>query len=254
MCLRRFTRWGRSTLQWRLVALRSAGSTCIRTRGNAPAPTRREESTAFIRTCFLNFNGKYDDMSTLPMNSGTRCTAILPMRRSRIRHRSIRFLLQEVASTFNEALLLDHMLKSIDDDSVRLALLGNYLDGLKATVFRQTQFAEYELPDPRDRRARRIAHGRPVEPSAMAGSPGSTTVRRRQCGIVDDDIGVEWASVPHFYYNFYVYQYATSFTASAAFSEEVLGGAAGARNAISISCGPEALITQWLSCGRRGST
>ncbi len=176
----------------------------------------------------LNFNGKYDDMSTLAHELGHTMHSHLANATQPYPTSQYSIFVAEVASTFNEALLLDHMLKSIDDDSVRLALLGNYLDGLKATVFRQTQFAEFEL------RIHEIAeHG-----ESLTGDLLSTLYRRiaaeyygqdKAVCIVDDDIGVEWASVPHFYYNFYVYQYATSFTASAALSEEVLGGAAGAR-------------------------
>ena len=176
----------------------------------------------------LNFNGKYDDMSTLAHELGHTMHSHLANATQPYPTSQYSIFVAEVASTFNEALLLDHMLKSIDDDSVRLALLGNYLDGLKATVFRQTQFAEYEL------RIHEIAE----RGESLTGDLLSTLYGRiageyygqeKAVCIVDDDIGVEWASVPHFYYNFYVYQYATSFTASAALSEEVLGGAAGAR-------------------------
>jgi len=129
----------------------------------------------------------------------------------------------EVASTFNEALLIDHMLKTIKDDNVRLSLLGNYLEGIKGTVFRQTQFAEFEL---------RI-HDLAEKGEALTGDRLNELYReitRKYYGhdkgvcIVDDEIKSEWSYIPHFYYNFYVYQYATAFTASAALSEQVLAG------------------------------
>jgi oligoendopeptidase F len=129
----------------------------------------------------------------------------------------------EVASTFNEALLIDHMLKSITDDNVRLSLLGSYLEGIKGTVFRQTQFAEFEL-----RMHEMAERGEPITGDAL--DKLYMDITKKYYGndkgicIVDDEIKSEWAYIPHFYYNFYVYQYATSYTASAALSEEVLSG------------------------------
>jgi oligoendopeptidase F len=115
----------------------------------------------------------------------------------------------EVASTFNEALLIDYMLENIKDDATKLSLLGNYLEGIKSTVFRQTQFAEFEL------RAHEIAE----KGQAITGE-----VLDKGVTVVDDYVAHEWAFVPHFYRTYYVFQYATSFTASAALSEKVLAG------------------------------
>jgi len=129
----------------------------------------------------------------------------------------------EVASTFNEALLMDHMLKAITQDDVRLTLLGNYLDGIKGTIFRQTQFAEFEL---------RI-HEMAESGESLTGDVLNQVyfdITKKYYGhdkgvcVVDEEVSAEWANVPHFYYNFYVYQYATSFTASSALSEQVLAG------------------------------
>jgi oligoendopeptidase F len=129
----------------------------------------------------------------------------------------------EVASTFNEALLIDYMLKTIKDDATRLTLLGNYLEGIKGTVFRQTQFAEFEL------RTHEMAEkGEPLTGDSLSKLYADITKKYyghdKGICIVDDYIANEWAFVPHFYRNFYVYQYATSFTASAALSEKVLAG------------------------------
>jgi oligoendopeptidase F len=129
----------------------------------------------------------------------------------------------EVASTFNEALLMDYMLKTIKDDDTKLALLGNYLDNIKGTIFRQTQFAEFEL------RIHEIAE----KGGSLTGDTFNEVyadITKRYYGhdkgvcIVDDEVKAEWAHIPHFYYNFYVFQYATSFTASSALSEEVMAG------------------------------
>jgi oligoendopeptidase F len=133
----------------------------------------------------------------------------------------------EVASTFNEALLIDYTLKHTHDDATRLSLLGNYLEGIKGTVFRQTQFAEFEL-----RMHEMVEKGQPLTGDAL--SKLYSEIVKKYYGhdqgicIVDDYIANEWAFIPHFYNSFYVFQYATSFTASAALSEKVLSGDPGA--------------------------
>jgi oligoendopeptidase F len=133
----------------------------------------------------------------------------------------------EVASTFNEAMLNDYMLKQIKDPATRLSVLGNYLENMKGTVFRQTQFAEFEL------RIHEIAdEGQPLTGDTFDGI--YLDIVKRYYGsdqgvcIVDDVVKHEWAYIPHFYRTYYVYQYATSATASAALSEKVLSGDANA--------------------------
>jgi oligoendopeptidase F len=129
----------------------------------------------------------------------------------------------EVASTFNEALLIDHMLKQIKDDATRLSLLGNYLENIKATVFRQTQFAEFEL-----RMHEKAQKGEPLTGDALAKLYADITKKYyghdANVSIVDDYVAHEWSYIPHFYRDFYVFQYATSFTASLALAEKVMAG------------------------------
>jgi oligoendopeptidase F len=128
-----------------------------------------------------------------------------------------------VASTFNEALLLDHMLRTLTDDDAKLSLLGQYLEGLQFTVFRQTQFAEFEL-----RMHEMAAQGRPVTGDALAEIYFEITKRYygHDAGVcvVDDYIRHEWSFISHFYAEFYVYQYATAFTASEALAARVKSG------------------------------
>jgi oligoendopeptidase F len=129
----------------------------------------------------------------------------------------------EVASTFNEALLLDYMLRTVDRDDVRLSLLGDYLDGVRATVFRQVQFAEFEW------KIHEMAEAGEAPTGDLLSAKYEELARQyygheKGVCIVDDEIRTEWAYIPHFYYDFYVYQYATSFTASAALAERVLAG------------------------------
>src|SRR5690606_312789 len=133
----------------------------------------------------------------------------------------------EVASTFNEPLLIDRLLETVADPKVRLALLGNYLEGVKGTVFRQTQFAEFEL-----RMHEMAEKGEPITGDALSTLYLDITRKYyghdRQVCLVDDYIANEWAYVLHFYRPFYVFQYATSFAASTALSEKVMAGEPGA--------------------------
>jgi oligoendopeptidase F len=129
----------------------------------------------------------------------------------------------EVASTFNEELLIERMLKTITDKNARLSLLGNYLENIKGTVFRQTQFAEFEL-----RTHEMVEKGEPLTGEALDKLYMSITRKYyghdQKVAVVDDYIAHEWAYIPHFYRNYYVFQYATSFTASAALATKVLAG------------------------------
>jgi oligoendopeptidase F len=175
----------------------------------------------------INYNGKYNDVSTVAHELGHTMQSYLSNKTQPYPLADYPIFVAEVASTFNEALLIDHMLKTITDDATKLSLLGNYLEGIKGTVFRQTQFAEFEL------RAHEMAEkGEPLTGDALSKLYADITRKyyghdKKVC-IVDDYIQHEWAFVPHFYRNFYVFQYATSFTASSALSEKVLAGDAAA--------------------------
>jgi oligoendopeptidase F len=171
----------------------------------------------------LNYNGKYNDVSTVAHELGHTMQSYFSNKTQPYPLASYPIFVAEVASTFNEALLIDHMLKTIKDDDTKLSLLGSYLEGIKGTVFRQTQFAEYEL------RTHEMAEkGEPLTGDALSKLYFDITKKyyghdKGVC-IVDDYIQHEWAFIPHFYRNFYVFQYATSFTASSALSEKVLAG------------------------------
>jgi oligoendopeptidase F len=134
----------------------------------------------------------------------------------------------EVASTFNEALLMNHMLGQIQDGPTRLSLLGNYLEGIKSTVFRQTQFAEFEL-----RMHEMAQSGHAITGDGLADLYHKTTKKYygHDAGlvVVDDYVAHEWSYVPHFYRDFYVFQYATSLTAAQALAEKVSSGDGAAR-------------------------
>ena len=171
----------------------------------------------------INYNGKYTDVSTIAHELGHTMQSYLSNKTQPFPLADYPIFVAEVASTFNEALLIDYMLKTIKDDATRLTLLGNYLEGIKGTVFRQTQFAEFEL------RAHEMAErGEPLTGDSLSKLYADITKKYyghdQHISIVDDYIANEWSFVPHFYRNFYVYQYATAFTASAALSEKVLAG------------------------------
>jgi len=175
----------------------------------------------------LNYNGQYDDVSTLAHELGHTMHSYYSNKNQPYPTADYSIFVAEVASTFNEALLIHKMLEEIKDDDTRLSLLMNYLDGIKGTVFRQTQFAEFEL-----RIHERAERGEPLTGDVLTALYGEILKKyyghdKGVCHI-DDLYAIEWAYVPHFYYNFYVYQYSTSFTASTALVEKVLGKEKGA--------------------------
>ena len=171
----------------------------------------------------VNYNGKYDDMSTLAHELGHTMHSYYSNKTQPYALASYPTFVAEVASTFNEALLIDHMLTQIRDREARLSILGNYLENIKGTVFRQTQFAEFEL-----RMHEMAQRGEPITGDALAKLYLEITKRyyghdQGVC-LVEDYIAHEWSYVPHFYRDFYVFQYATSFTASSALAEKVRAG------------------------------
>jgi oligoendopeptidase F len=171
----------------------------------------------------LNYNGKYDDMSTLAHELGHTMQSYLSNKTQPYATAAYPTFVAEVASTFNESLLIDHMLERISDPKVRLSILGNYLEGIKGTVFRQTQFAEFELG-----MHQMAEKGQAVTGDALAKLYMDITKKYyghdKGVAVVDDYISHEWSFIPHFYRDFYVFQYATSFTASEALAQKVKTG------------------------------
>lgn len=175
----------------------------------------------------LNFNGLYNDVSTLAHELGHSMHSYYSNKTQPYPTADYTIFVAEVASTFNEALLINKILDDIKDDDIRLSLLMSYLDGIKGTVFRQTQFAEFEL-----RIHEKAERGEPLTGDVLSELYGDILKKyydhdKGVCTI-DSLYTIEWAYIPHFYYNFYVYQYATSFTASTALAEKVLNKEKGA--------------------------
>lgn len=170
-----------------------------------------------------NFNGNFESVSTLAHELGHAAHSFFSNKCQPFVNSRYPIFLAEVASTVNEALLVDHVLEHVKDSAAKISLLGGYLEGFRTTLFRQTQFAEYELR----------THEAAEKGDALTGD-GFTAlyleILKKYYGhgtgacTIDDPYGIEWAYIPHFYYNFYVFQYSTSFTASQAIAAKILKG------------------------------
>ena len=171
----------------------------------------------------LNFNGSYEDVSTLAHESGHTMHSYYSNKTQPFATSDYTIFVAEVASTCNENLLMDYMLKHTDSDAMKLFLLGSYVDNIRQTLFRQAQFAEFEL-----KIHQMVESGQPLT---------GENLNKAYAGIINEYYGVpqgiteinpvcysEWAFIPHFYYNFYVYSYATSITASTAISQMIMEG------------------------------
>jgi len=124
----------------------------------------------------------------------------------------------EVASTTNESLLNHYLLENTSDKKEKLYLLNHYLEGFRGTVFRQTMFAEFEHMI-----HKKAQDGEPLTPDLL--SSLYYDLNKTYFGedlVIDDEIALEWARIPHFYYNYYVFQYATGFSAAASLSNQIL--------------------------------
>ena len=175
----------------------------------------------------LNYTNLYDDVSTLVHELGHTMQSYFSNKVQPYPTHDYTIFVAEVASTFNEVLLFDYIMKEVKDDDTKLSLLMDWLDRFKGTLFRQTQFAEFELKIHEELEAGKSLTGQTF-------SEIYTDIVNRYYGndegvcVVDDYISMEWAFIPHFYYNFYVYQYSTSFTASISLAEKVLNKEEGA--------------------------
>lgn len=166
----------------------------------------------------MNYSDNLNSMFTLAHEFGHSMHTYLTNKNQEPANSGYSIFVAEVASTTNEALLNHHLIKNEDDLEKRKLILGHYIDSFRATVFRQTMFAEFE----------RDIH-------AYSESGGSLTADylcehyvsliKKYFGPdvhVDDEIRYEWARIPHMYYNFYVFQYATGFSAAIALSSDII--------------------------------
>lgn len=176
----------------------------------------------------INYTGNYESVSTIAHEWGHAMHTYLANRAQPYPTSRYPIFIAEIASTCNEALLLDYVLKHAKDDDERLLYLGSALEGLRGTFFRQAMFAEFE----------RGVHARVDKGESLTGAKLTQIYDKLLKeyhgdaeGVVkiDDKYAVEWAYIPHFYNSFYVYQYATSIAASSLFADAILKGEPGAR-------------------------
>ena len=166
----------------------------------------------------LNYTGTLDSQFTLAHEMGHALHSYLSNKHQNPVDANYVIFVAEVASTCNEALLMEHLLKNTTDKKERAYLINHFLDQFKGTIYRQTMFAEFE---------------RNIGAMTAAGQTLTAEVLCQEYKrlnemyygpdmVVDDRISMEWARIPHFYYNYYVFQYATGYAAAIALSRRIL--------------------------------
>jgi oligoendopeptidase F len=176
----------------------------------------------------MNYDGTFHNVSTLAHELGHAMHSHLSEQAQPYPTADYPIFLAEIASTFNENMLMHALLETERDRTLKLFLLDNYLETLRGTLFRQTLFADFELA-----MHERVEQGQSLTPDWLNATYLELTrlYYGHDQGVVrvDDYIQSEWSGIPHFYYDFYVYQYATGIVASMALSEAVLAEGAPAR-------------------------
>ncbi len=166
----------------------------------------------------LNFQNNRDSMYTLAQELGHSMHSYFTRTTQPFVYGSYTIFVAEVASTLNEALLTEHLLKTTSDRQERLAILNHSLEGLRGTLFRQTMFAEFE-----QQIHSRAEAGEPMTADVLSGIYYALNEKYYGGEVnVDKLIEIEWARIPHFYSSFYVYQYATGISASSALAQGIL--------------------------------
>ncbi|HHV39042.1 MAG TPA: oligoendopeptidase F [Tepidimicrobium sp.] len=173
------------------------------------------DSKPFI---LLNYQNTLDSIFTIAHEMGHSLHSYFSKENQPYIYGGYSIFVAEVASTVNESLLLDYMLKNAKDDGQRLYLLNHYLEQFRTIVFRQTMFAEFE----------KLIYEHAEAGNAITADFLSNTymeLNKKYYGpdiVIDNEIAMEWARIPHFYYNFYVYQYATGYSAAVFLSRKIL--------------------------------
>ena len=166
----------------------------------------------------LNYSGSLDSQFTLAHEMGHALHSYLSNKHQNQIDSDYVIFVAEVASTCNEALLMEYLLKKTTDKKERVFLINHFLDQFKGTIYRQTMFAEFEK-----------FMGAAVDAGQTLTADMLCAEYARLCKlyygedmVVDDQIAMEWARIPHFYYNYYVFQYATGYSAAIALSRRIL--------------------------------
>ena len=166
----------------------------------------------------LNYTGTLDDQFTLAHEMGHAIHSFLSNRTQRPMDADYVIFVAEVASTCNEALLMEYLLQKEQDKAKRAYLLTHYLEQFRTTLYRQTMFAEFELAI-----AQNHAAGVALTAEKLKGLYYALVRKYHGESVVcDREIEMEWARIPHFYYDYYVYQYATGFSAAIALADSIL--------------------------------
>lgn len=175
------------------------------------------DTNAFM---LLNWQDTLDNLFTLVHETGHSLHSTFTRENQPYVYGDYSIFLAEIASTTNENILTETLLKEVDDDKERFAILNHYLDGFKSTIFRQTQFAEFED----------IIHKADQAGEVLTSDYLNqlyADLNEKYYGLSKADnpeIQYEWARIPHFYYNYYVYQYATGFAAASYLADKVVHG------------------------------
>ncbi|MFD1429273.1 oligoendopeptidase F [Lacticaseibacillus mingshuiensis] len=172
----------------------------------------------------LNWHDSLDELFTLVHESGHSVHSWYTRHNQPYVYGDYPIFVAEIASTTNENLLTDYFLKTQTDPKVRAYILNHYLDGFKGTIFRQTQFTEFEhWIHQQDQ------HQRPLTGKSMSAFYGELNARYYGPDVEKDpEIALEWARIPHFYRQYYVYQYATGFAAASTLAGRINDGVPGA--------------------------
>ena len=175
------------------------------------------DTNAFM---LLNWQDNLDNLFTLVHETGHSMHSSYTRETQPYVYGDYSIFLAEIASTTNENILTEKLLQEVQDDATRFAILNNFLDGFRGTVFRQTQFAEFEHA------IHQADQNCEVLTSEFLNNLYAD-LNQEYYGLSKEDnpqIQYEWARIPHFYYNYYVYQYSTGFAAASALAEKIVHG------------------------------
>jgi oligoendopeptidase F len=166
----------------------------------------------------MNYQDKVESMFTLAHELGHSMHSFYTRRTQPYTYGHYTLFVAEVASTLNEALVVEHMLQTTDDRNLQLYLINHRIEDFRRTMFRQVMFAEFEYEI-----HKRIEAGEAMTPESFSELYYEMNKRFHGPDVVSDEvIALEWSRIPHFYSNFYVYKYATGIAASAALSKQIL--------------------------------